>query len=108
MLRSINRNFQAEGRPQKWKPLAQSTVDQRIQQGHGRGPILQRTGQLKRGFRVNTSHTYLRITNNVPYFKFHQQDRRQGNKIPRRIMVVLLDQDKAQFSRILRGHLGGE
>lgn len=108
MLRSIQRNFQAEGRPQRWKPLAQSTLDQRIRQGYGRGPILQRTGHLKRGFRTNTSHTYLRIVNSTPYFKFHQQDRRRGQKIPRRLMVVLLDQDKAQFTQILRGHLEGE
>ncbi len=105
MLASINRNFQNEGRPRKWPALAPSTLQQRTRQGYGAGPILYRTGRLQRGFRVNTGSTYMRIVNDTPYFKYHQQDKRPGKVIPRRIMVVLLDQDKAQFTRILRGYL---
>lgn len=105
MLASINRNFQNEGRPRKWPALAPSTIQQRTRQGYGAGPILYRTGRLQRGFRVNTGSTYMRIVNDTPYFKYHQQDKRRGKKIPRRIMVVLLDQDKAQFTRILRRYL---
>lgn len=105
MLGSIRRNFEAEGRPRRWPALAPSTIQQRQRQGYGAGPILQRTGRLRRGFRVHTGTAFLRIVNDTPYYKYHQHDKRRGTKIPRRIMVVLLDQDKAQFTRILRGYL---
>ncbi len=105
MLGSIRRNFEAEGRPRKWQPLAPSTIQQRTRQGYGAGPILYRTGRLRHGFRVNTGSTFMRIVNDTPYYKYHQQDKRPGKTIPRRIMVVLLDQDKAQFTRIWRRYL---
>ncbi len=109
MLRSIDRNFQSEGRPDAWKPLAPSTVRQRIRLGFGGShPILQRSGKLRGGFRTQTDKSFLRIVNNVPYFKYHQQDDGQGNKMPRRIMVILQQRDKAEFTRIVRKHLGLE
>jgi hypothetical protein len=40
------------------------------------------------------------------YFAAHQYGYRSGN-LPRRAMLVLLDQDKAQFTRIARNHLMG-
>jgi phage gpG-like protein len=108
MLGSIDRNFEAEGRPTKWHPLAEATIRERIRLGYGKGPILQRTRRLRNGFRTHTSNSFLRILNNVPYFKFHQQDKRRGHKIPRRIMVLLQDRDKAQFTRLVHQHFGVE
>lgn len=106
MLRSIDRNFEAEGRPNRWKPLAESTIRERIRLGFGRGPILQRTGTLRRGFSTQAGQTRLKILNGVPYYRFHQQDRnRNRGRLPRRAMVVLLDQDKAQFTKTFRKHI---
>jgi len=105
-LRSIDRNFTGEGRPSRWAPLAPATIRERIRLGFGAGPILQRTKTLRNAFRTHVGKTFLRILNNTPYFKYHQQDERLGVKLPRRIMVILLDQDKAQFTRIYRRHLG--
>jgi phage gpG-like protein len=44
---SIFKNFAAQGRP-AWKKLAKSTVQSRLRQGFARGPILQRTGRLRK------------------------------------------------------------
>lgn len=107
MLRSIDRTFVAEGRPRRWTPLAASTIAERIRLGYGAGPILQRTGALRGGFRSLPGRKSLRIINTQFYFQFHQQDRRRGSKIPLRIMVQLLDQDKAQFTRLVRKHVEG-
>jgi len=41
---SIQENFQQEGRPRKWAPLAESTKEQRRRQGRARGRILNRLG----------------------------------------------------------------
>lgn len=102
MLRSIDRTFISEGRPRRWRALKPATVRERIRQGYGAGPILQRTRSLRYGFRSLPGKKSLRIINTQFYFRFHQQDERAGRIIPRRIMVQLLDQDKAQFTRLFR------
>lgn len=109
MQGSIAENFRAEGRPRKWQELAPATVRERIRLGFGASPILQRTRRLKRGFRTPFSKTFLKIQNNVPYFKFHQQDRGPGKRIiPRRIMVLVQERDLMVFSHLMREHLGFE
>jgi phage gpG-like protein len=105
MLGSIDRNFIAEGRPGRWKPLAPSTIEERIRLGFGRGPILQRTRRLRQGFYSAAGRKSLRISNSTPYFKYHQQDTRRGKIIPRRIMVLMQNQDKTVMTKILRNHL---
>lgn len=103
-LRSIDRNFQGQGRPKRWARLAPSTIAERIRLGYGRGPILQRTKRLRRGFRAEYGKTVLRIINRTPYFGYHQYGAPRAN-IPARQMIVLLAQDKAQFTRIARKHM---
>jgi len=44
---SIIQNFDVEGRP-KWKPLLPQTIQNRLYMGFSRGPILNRTGRLRR------------------------------------------------------------
>lgn len=47
ILKSIRQNFQKEGRPTRWAPLAPRTQKERIKQGYGaEHPILQRTRTL--------------------------------------------------------------
>jgi len=107
--RSIERNFDAEGRPQRWARLTEGTIRDRIRQGYGRGPILQRSGRLMRGFRFDWGPRSYRVTNvaqshGYRYFQAHQYGY-PPNNLPRRAMLVLLQQDKAQFTRIARRHL---
>jgi len=103
-LRSIDRNFRAEGRPQRWAALKPGTVLDRLHEGYGAGPILQRSGKLRRGFKGDVGKRTLRIRNSVRYFPYHQYGAPKAN-IPARPMIVLLSQDKAMFTRIMRRHL---
>lgn len=105
LLSSIGRNFTQEGRPIKWKALQPVTIKERIRRGFGAGPILVRSGKLKRGFKVSYGSKVLSIGNKVKYFTAHQYGVPQNN-LPARVMVVLLAQDKAQITRITREHLG--
>jgi phage gpG-like protein len=47
VMPSIKMNFAAQGRP-AWPPLAKSTVVSRMRKGFARGPILVRTGLLRK------------------------------------------------------------
>lgn len=105
--RSIWRNFEHEGRPRPWPPLQPSTIRDRLRQGYAAGPILVRSGRLKRSFRFSWGPRSYRVKNLAPYFGVHQYGAPAAN-IPERAMVVLLAQDKAQFTRIARKHLIGE
>lgn len=102
--RSLLRNFASEGRPDRWSPLAASTIKDRLRQGFGAGPILERTGALQRGFRFTWRAKSYQVRNVVPYFQYHQDG---TSKMPRRPMIVLLAQDKAAFTRLARKHLTG-
>lgn len=104
MLQSIQRNFSAEGRPRKWTPLKEATIKDRIRQGYGAGPILQRTGSLKSGFYFESTKRTFRMGNKKKYFGYHQLGAPRAN-IPKRPMLVLQDRDKAEFTRIARRHL---
>lgn len=47
VIPSVRKNFEAEGRP-KWIALKAATIKNRLYMGFPRGPILVRTGRLKR------------------------------------------------------------
>jgi phage gpG-like protein len=63
IIPSIKMNFAAQGRPDAWQRLAKSTVVSRMRKGFSRGPILVRTGLLRR---VATSHQVWQVE---PMFK---------------------------------------
>lgn len=95
IIPSIYANFQAQGRP-AWKKLTKRTVQDRMYKGFARGPILQRTGRLKRGATrkniwdikplssvggAGADVLFMRVNyfdQLVPYGKFHQL----GAKVP--------------------------
>ena len=105
------RNFQAEGRP-KWTPLQPATIKDRLRQGFGAGPILQRTKLLfhsltKKGapyqiFRARPRS--LIVSSRLPYFEIHQKG---GEHIPKREMLGYQKQDKSQITRIINDHIKG-
>lgn len=91
-------NFDRQGGRAKWAKLAPSTVRDRVRKGYGRGPILQRTGRLKR--HVVTAPAQIRSGGGVvelriapspnvggrPYYRANALGR---SRIPSRPMVVL-------------------
>ncbi len=106
------RNFQAEGRP-AWVPLKPATIKDRLRQGFGAGPILQRTKLLltsltKKGapyqvFRARPRSLVLSST--LPYFEIHQKG---GPVIPKREMLGYQKQDRSQITRIINDHVKGD
>jgi len=84
IIPSITQNFAAQGRP-AWTPLAQSTIVNRLYQNFPRGPILQRTGRLRREstrkniWDISASEVRMRAVyfdQKVPYAQFHQSGTR--------------------------------
>lgn len=66
MLRSVDLNFQREGRPIHWKPLSEMTKKFRRKKGAG-AKILQDTGRLKRSISAIPIKDGIRVGTNVQY-----------------------------------------
>lgn len=72
MLRSTDKNFKAQGRPNKWKPLKQATIDKRRKEGKG-AKILQDNGRLKQSIVYLAGNNEVAIGTNVEYARIHNQ-----------------------------------
>lgn len=72
MLRSVDKNFRAQGRPNKWKPLKQTTIDRRRKEGRG-AKILQDNGRLKQSIVYKASNNDVEIGTNVEYARIHNE-----------------------------------
>jgi len=73
MLRSIDKNFRAEGRPKRWAPLSPMTIAMRRKEGKG-AKILQDTGHGKGSIVYKVvSNQKAQIGTNLGYMKIHQE-----------------------------------
>ena len=73
MLRSIDKNFRAEGRPKRWAPLSPMTIAMRRKKGRG-AKILQNTGHGKGSIVYKVvGNQKVQIGTNVGYMKIHQE-----------------------------------
>ena len=78
MLDAVEENFEQEGRPEKWTPLADATVEDRRKKGFGpEHPILQRTGTLAASVQAHSSRSEAMVTTNLRYAAIHKF-RREG------------------------------
>jgi phage gpG-like protein len=68
-------------------------------------PILERTGQLRAGFRDRVTSTVLRIYNPVEYFKYHQSPSARSSNLPRRVMMALRRQDATMIQKTFQRHI---
>ena len=72
MLRSIDKNFRAEGRPKKWAPLSPMTIAMRRKEGRG-AKILQNTGMGKGSIVYEVvSNQKVQIGTPLDYMRIHQ------------------------------------
>jgi len=107
VLADVEQQFITEGALSGgWAPLAQSTITGRIKAGYGSGPILQRTGALRRSFGADvTKNRAVMSSRGVPYFKYHQS-RRPRTRLPRRPMLVMPDRTRQniveEFHKFIR------
>ena len=103
MVGSIDKNFRAEGRPDKWTPLSDMTLAMRRK--HGRGAkILQDTGRGKGSMAYKViSNKQVEIGTDVQYMAAHQTGK---GRIPQRKFLLFQDQDNANIVKIFVEYLG--
>jgi phage gpG-like protein len=73
MVASVDRNFEAEGRPEKWAPLKPATVRRKAKAGKSR--ILLWSGKLAASIAsgVDVSNGKVTLGSTLPYARIHQQ-----------------------------------
>lgn len=104
MIRSIDRNFGAGGRPVKWQPLNPRYLAYKKRKGY-KTTTLEKTGKMRKQFKAEFGPRSLRISNTSKFFNVHQYGSKKRN-IPSRIMITMQVRDKAEFTRLKRRHLG--
>jgi len=112
MLGSIDKNFRAEGRPDKWTPLSDMTLSMRRKNGKG-AKILQDTGHGKGSIVYKPiSNTKAQVGTDVKYMGIHQTGGTvkmfgKGTvKIPKRKFLLFQDEDNKNIVKIFTEYLG--
>lgn len=110
MLESVRKNFDNEGRVDKWAALKRSTIKQREKKGYWPGKILQRSGMLKRSVQAFSDDTAAIVSTNIKYAGIHnyggtikqatrsnlrtkKQIKEKTIKIPKREFMKLTDKE---------------
>jgi phage gpG-like protein len=76
-------NSQGTALGSRWAPLAASTQAYKSQHWPGTQPLV-RTGTMQKSFYANSTRETLFVSNNAPYFAYHQLGTR---KMPQRRMI---------------------
>ena len=103
MLDAVEENFEQEGRPEKWTPLADATVEDRREKGFGpKHPILQRTVTLAASVQAHSSRSEAMVTTNLRYAAIHnfggEAGRNKKVTIPPRPFMVLTNEEEGRDS----------
>ncbi len=107
MLDAVEENFEKEGRPEEWTPLAEATVEQRRKKGYGpEHPILQRTGTLAASVQARSDKNEATVSTNLRYAAIQHFGGEAGrNKkvvIPPRPFLVLTSEEEDKIAEILK------
>jgi len=104
MRTAVLKNFETEGARlgKKWQPLSLKTWMQRQKKGYT-GPILQRTGQLKRSIVSSYGENYAQVSTNLIYAAIHhyggQAGRNKKVNIPARPFMQLNNDDLEKIKK---------
>jgi phage gpG-like protein len=102
LIPAIKQNFAEQGRP-PWKKLTQRTLQNRLYEGFQRGPILDKTGRLKReaarknnwDIRANTIvFRGVYFTQKVSYAGYHQNG---ALTMPARPFIQMTEADEVEI-----------
>lgn len=109
LAETIEKNFASESAAgDAWAPLTQSTIRDRARKGFGSGPILERTGSLKRAATSAREITALTATvgfaDGHKYAKFHMSHEPR-TKLPLRDAVIMNDKHADQIENIVAAFL---
>lgn len=124
VLNSVQRNFDAEGRPEKWQALARSTLLRKVggvrkastKRGHWTAKakktlhgnkILTDTAQLRNSIAAEADAAGVTVGTNMVYGAIHQFGGRagRGSIIPARPYLLLQEEDYPKIAAIIERHL---
>jgi len=88
---------------QKWKRLSPATVAAKARLGFSGGPLV-RTGKMQNSFQSVVSSEQAVIHNTAEYFKYHQS-RQPRSRLPRRAMMALGNNQKAEIVRFFQAYI---
>lgn len=88
---------------QSWPRLSPGYAAQKAKRYPGRLPLV-RTGVMQRSLVSTASSTSVSITNDAPYFKYHQSSAARS-KIPRRIMIGIYSGMQADVTSVIAAAL---
>jgi phage virion morphogenesis protein len=97
----VDENFEKEGRPRRWRPLAPATIEERKRLGYWPGRILQRTGQLKRSITEKTTNNEAIVGTNLEYAEYHQLKKYKN----RRPFLKVTKKDVANFTNMVKQYI---
>lgn len=67
-------------------------------------PLLQRTGRMRSNFQSRVDPNRMEIWNPTHYFKYHQSNRPR-KRLPRRVMLKIIAQDKRRIQKFFQAHI---
>jgi phage gpG-like protein len=88
---------------EKWKRLSPATVSRKARQGMPDTPLIA-TGNMRASFQTEVSKDQAVISNTAEYFKYHQSNKPR-EKIPRRVMMKLAEDQKQQIVKYFQEHI---
>jgi len=109
MADSVEENFDKEGRPDKWTPLAKVTIKQRSKKGYWPGRILQVRGDLASSITSKYDNNSAVVGTNKIYAAIHQfggdAGRNKKVKIPARPYLKISEKESNQIILSIQNHL---
>lgn len=110
MLEAVQRNFEEEGRPRKWTPLAKSTAKQKVGgKERGEHPILRLSGDLFDSIDARSGRTTATVSTNREYAPIHHFGGKAGRnkkvEIPPRPFMILTDDDEEEIVDVIKRDL---
>ena len=96
-------NTQGAAIGEKWKRLSPYTVAQKARQGMPSTPLIA-SGNMRASFKTAVSTDQAVITNDAPYFKYHQS-KEPRSKIPRRVMMKITEQSKETIVKYFQEYI---
>lgn len=109
MADSVEENFDKEGRPEKWTPLAKVTIKQRTKKGYWPGKILQMRGDLASSITSKYDDNSAVVGTNKIYAAIHQFGGEAGRnkkvKIPARPYLKLSQKEVYVIIKEFKNHL---
>lgn len=69
-------------------------------------PLLEKTGRMRNNFKSKVSPNMLEIWNPTSYFPYHQSNRPR-KRLPRRVMLKIIGQDKRRIQKFFQAWMVG-